>query len=184
MFVPIDQYHSGGNAATFRNHNQDYDWALAQYLGAGVAAFYRGAVPFWDETSRASCLKWVGFYKKHRGTIIQPVVHLRRADMQGWDGFLHVNPRRWTTPGQSADPLAQREVGLAMIFNPTQSVLSTTIALPLYYTGLTTEADIEVDENGKPARYSLDRSFFAYVKLSMLPRSVHTIVIRTPDTDR
>ena len=30
--------------------------------------------------------------KAHRATLIQPVVHLRRPDMQGWDGWLHVNP--------------------------------------------------------------------------------------------
>ena len=28
----------------------------------------------------------------HIATLIQPVVHLRRPDMQGWDGWLHVNP--------------------------------------------------------------------------------------------
>ena len=66
MFVPLVVYHSGqstplcqlhdcpafhgrhasgGKAAMFEplsEHLREYEWALAQYLGAGVAACYRG----------------------------------------------------------------------------------------------------------------------------------------------
>ena len=36
--------------------------------------------------------KWVSWYKAHRATLIHPIVHIRRADMQSWDGWLHINP--------------------------------------------------------------------------------------------
>jgi hypothetical protein len=44
-FVPLVDYHGGGAAAAFEplsDNIVDYEWALAQYLGAGVAACYRG----------------------------------------------------------------------------------------------------------------------------------------------
>ena len=64
-----------------------YEWALAQYLGAGTAACYRGG-QLWDNETKAGqeikgvLKKWVSFYKDHRATLTQPVVHLRRPDMQ------------------------------------------------------------------------------------------------------
>ena len=91
MFVPIGDYHAGGDAAAFQDHPEEFEWALAQYLGAGTAACYRGA-ELWNNATeagkkiKASTEKWVRFYKNHRETLIQPVVHLRRADMQDWDG--------------------------------------------------------------------------------------------------
>jgi hypothetical protein len=36
MFVPLVDYHSGGDAAKFEplaEHQIEYEWALAQYLG-------------------------------------------------------------------------------------------------------------------------------------------------------
>jgi len=45
MFVPLVDYHGGGDAAAFEplsEHLQEYEWALAQYLGYGTAACYRG----------------------------------------------------------------------------------------------------------------------------------------------
>ena len=46
MFLPIVQYHAGADVASFAplsEHLLAYEWGLAQYLGAGVAACYRGA---------------------------------------------------------------------------------------------------------------------------------------------
>lgn len=177
--------HNRGSEATFKGHNDAYEWALAQYLGAGVASCYRGDVPFWDEESQAIVTKWIAFYKRHRATLIQPIVHLRRPSMQTWDGWLHVNPHRWTTRAQQAeaDPAkraaAAAEVAVAMIFNPTSNTIATTIWLPLYYTGLTSSAQIVVDEDagGKPTTVSLDRNFGAAVSITMAPSSIHTIAV-------
>ena len=82
MFVPLVPYHAGGAAAAFAGHPQDYEWALAQYLGAGVAACYRGAAVYDSPAARAAVVKWVAFYKRHRAVLIQPVVHLKRPTLQ------------------------------------------------------------------------------------------------------
>ena len=64
MFVPIGDYHAGGDAASFQNHPEEFEYALAQYLGAGTAACYRGA-ELWDPTTasgsaiKQSLQKWV-----------------------------------------------------------------------------------------------------------------------------
>ena len=175
--------------------------------------------------TQAIYTKWVTFYKAHRGTIIQPVVHLRRPDMQGWDGFLHVNPfsvgeTTPLTPGASVSqsrfqecvPRAAgvllelcdvdglhigflyvsphclslpdtvcvcQEVGVAMLFNPTDQQLSLTIALPLYYTGLTTSALVSVDGDAL-ITMQLQRDYSIWIKMVMPPKSIHTVVINAP----
>ncbi len=42
---------------------QEYEWGLAQYLGAGVAACYRGLRIYDTEETKALVKKWVHFYK-------------------------------------------------------------------------------------------------------------------------
>ena len=86
MFVPIVVYHGGGNAAMFEpleQHLLEYEWALAQYLGYGVAACYRGDVLYDGPNSEALVKKWVTFYKDYRDIINSDIVHVKRPDMQG-----------------------------------------------------------------------------------------------------
>lgn len=172
-FVPIIDYHAGGPAATFDNHALAFDWALAQYLGAGTAACYRGP-HLWDNTTAQGAvikqllLKWVNFYKAHRQTLIQPVVHLRRPDLQSWDGWLHVNPFSSTA-----------DVGVALLFNPTRSTLNVDLRLPLYYTGLVDDALITINDR-TPQLLHLNRDFSVHLNFTALPRSIHTIVVQRP----
>jgi hypothetical protein len=173
MFVPIADYHAGGAAATFGGDIAAYEFAVAQYLGAGVAACYRGSLPYSSPAEQAMLTKWIGFYKAHRGTLIQPIVHVRRPDMQGWDGWLHVNP--FELGG------VPNEVGLAVLFNPTDTTLqSQHIHLPLYYTGLNDTAMLVINGQGGTVPVTLSRGFGVVVTLTMAPRSVHTIVINRP----
>ena len=172
MFVPIIDYHGGGGAASFAplsEHLQEYEWALAQYLGAGVAACYRGNILYDTNATRDVVSKWVTFYKAHRQTLIQPIIHLRRPTMQSWDGWLHVNPYGYGSSGGM-------EVGVALIFNPTDFSLNVSIALPLYYTGLTDKVLLSVND-GPFDSYVLDRGYNALMSLSMPPRSIHTVVV-------
>ena len=86
MFVPIVDYHGGGAAAMFEpleTNLVDYEWALAQYLGYGVAACYRGNVLYDGPNSKAVVTKWVSFYKRYRDILISDIIHVRRPDMQG-----------------------------------------------------------------------------------------------------
>eukprot|EP00746_Dinoflagellata_sp_MGD_P020930 gnl/MRDRNA2_/MRDRNA2_14879_c0_seq1.p1 gnl/MRDRNA2_/MRDRNA2_14879_c0~~gnl/MRDRNA2_/MRDRNA2_14879_c0_seq1.p1 ORF type:complete len:566 (-),score=92.93 gnl/MRDRNA2_/MRDRNA2_14879_c0_seq1:71-1666(-) len=172
MFVPLDVYHAGGAAATFAGHNNEYEWALAQYLGAGTAACYRGAKLYEDETPsgenmKARLKKWVGFYKKYRQVLIQPVVHIRRPDMQSWDGWMHVHP--------SADST----VGVAMIFNPTDTTLSEEIFLNMYYTGLDETVLVSVD-SGPQTSVKIGRDYGVSIPLKMAATTIHTIVFNRP----
>ena len=40
-----------------------------------------------DDATKAMVTKWIGWYKRHRATLIHPIVHIRRATMQSWDGW-------------------------------------------------------------------------------------------------
>mmetsp|Transcript_8891 Transcript_8891/g.24626 ORF Transcript_8891/g.24626 Transcript_8891/m.24626 type:complete len:911 (-) Transcript_8891:186-2918(-) len=179
MFLPLSEYHAGGDAATFQNHPQELEWAVAQYLGAGTAAAYRGERVYDESTEtgqkiKAVFQKWIGFYNRHRQVLIQPVVHLQRPTMQGWDGWFHVHPA------------GDVDVGLALIFNPTNRHFEQeAVVLPLYYTGLKDSAQVVVNEVGErpraPYKDHLHRDHSIAVVLDMAPKSIHTIVVKRTD---
>lgn len=172
FFVPLVQYHAGGSAATFFDHLEEFEWALAQYLGAGVAACYRGNKLYDSPQGQALVAKWVGVYKSHRNTLIQPIVRLRRADMQGWDGFLHVNPLRygWNGTGPA-------EIGFAMLFNPTDASLTESIYLPLYYCGADDKVLVSIND-GPTAAMAVARDYSVVLpNLAMPPRSIFRVAI-------
>ncbi len=78
--------HPGGSAAEFEplsKHLLEYEWALAQYLGYGVAACYRGPMLYDTIETKAVVQKWVGFHKTYRDILTSDIVHVRRPDMQG-----------------------------------------------------------------------------------------------------
>lgn len=86
MFVPLVQYHGGGAVAMFEplsQHLKEYEWALAQYFGYGVAPCYRGYELYDGPESEALVKKWVGFFNRYRDILISDIVHIRRPDMQG-----------------------------------------------------------------------------------------------------
>jgi hypothetical protein len=173
MFVPLSQYHSGGDLATFGNHPVELDWAVSQYLGAGTAACYRGPIVYNESAVEGELIKsvWkrrIDFYKVHRETLIQPIVHLRRPTMDSWDGFLHVHP------------LGKQEVGLAMIFNPTDQFLEMAdVVIPLYYASLTT--DVIVTVNDEPSfSMTLERDYTIQLDLDLPPKSIHSIGFERP----
>jgi hypothetical protein len=96
--------------------------ALAMHFGAGVAACYRGPGLYDDPASKALVTKWVAWFRKHQAILTSDIIHLRRPDGQGIDGFIHSNP-------------VLPEPGLAMFFNPTAFAANLTLAVPLYYSG-------------------------------------------------
>ena len=144
--------HAGGDAAAFGGDPAAYEFAVAQYLGAGVAACYRGSRPYSMPAEKAMLTKWIGFYKAHRGSLIQPIVHIRRADMQSWDGWLHVNPYAYGGAEEGAEEGA--EVGVAMLFNPTMKAMQARVSVPLYYTGLDTTATVSQGTKGDGSKSS------------------------------
>ncbi|CAF1288987.1 unnamed protein product [Didymodactylos carnosus] len=168
MFVPLTVYHGGGDAAQFEplvEHLTEYEWALAQYLGAGVAACYRGYRLYDSNDTRLLVKKWVDFYKKYRQILISDVIHVRRADMQSVDSFMHVNP------------YLNDIKGLAMVFNPTSESINTILTLPLYYTGLIDVAHVSEQEN-EWKTYTLARNYDIYIPVSLQPLGITWFLIK------
>ncbi len=167
MFVPLVQYHGGGAAATIeplREHLADYEQHLANNLGYGAQACYRGPRLYDSPETKAAVIRWVSWFKKYRDILESDVVHVRRADGRNLDAVLHVNP---------ALPIK----GLAMIYNPTEEALEQEIVLPLYYTGLDDTALVS-ESDAKPIRLKLDREYRIRIRPRVPPRSNTWFVIR------
>ena len=167
MFVPLVQYHGGGAEATLEpleEHLAEYGQHLAQNLGSGVQACYRGPRLFDSEKTKAVVKRWVDFYKVHRAILDSDIVHVRRPDGRDIDAILHVNPQL-------------PEKGLAMIYNPLDRALKRTVTLPLYYTGLTETARVRLgDAPAKP--YRLDRAYNIAVPVEIPARGMVYLMIQ------
>ncbi len=147
-FVPLTKYQGGGPEAVLEplsEHLNDYEQLMMQYYGAGVQACYRGPRLYDTETTKQMVAKTIQWYKKYRNILNADMIQLRRADGRDWDGWMHVNPA-----------LAQK--GLMLLFNPTQQAITRTIALPLYYTGLSKTAVVK-DAKGVSKTYTLNRDY-------------------------
>jgi hypothetical protein len=161
MFVPLVQYHGGGEAAILEplaEHLDAYEAHLAQNFLAGVQACYRGTRLYDAETTKAVVKKWVSFYKAHRAILDSDIIHVRRPDGRDLDGILHVNP------GLDVK-------GLAAVFNPTDHEIARDWTLPLYYAGLTDKAMVR-EKDGPGREYRLDRFFKISVPVRLAPRSL------------
>lgn len=169
MFVPLVEYHGGGAAATLEplsEHRDAYGAHLAQNFGSGVQACYRGPRLFDTPETKAVVQQWVRFYKEHRQILDSDILHIRRADGRRPDCLLHVNP-------------AARERALAVVFNPLDRPVETTLRLPLYYAGLTDSAMVRHEE-GNPERVPLDREYRAAVPVVLPPHGMTWLVFENP----
>ncbi len=161
MFLPLIPYHAGGQAAEFEplsDHKVEYEWALAQYLGAGVAACYRGYRPYDSDTTKAIVKKWISFFKRYRDILTSNIIHVRRADMQSIDSYMHVNP-------------ALKYKALVMVFNPTNYHIYFNLTLPLYYSGLIDKVSIAQQESS-PITYTLDRHYEVEIPIDLTPLGI------------
>ncbi|MBM3237681.1 alpha-galactosidase [Candidatus Poribacteria bacterium] len=166
MFVPLVEYHGGGAAATFEplsEHLQEYEWHLAQNFGSGVIACYRGPRLYDTEETKAVVKKWVDFYKKYRIILDSDIIHIRRPDGKDIDCIMHVNSQT-------------KERALAMVYNPTDREITTTLKLPLYYAGLTDKAMIR-EQEGEAREYKLDREYNVYVPVNMRAKTITWFVV-------
>jgi len=115
MFIPLVDYHAGGSAAAFEPLSQNYvDFAFAvkQYFLLGILPCWRGYEIFDSNATQALVTKYVSIYKTHRDIITSDLIHIRRADLLGWDAMMHVNPN---LPNGSVK-------GFLVVFNPTEQV--------------------------------------------------------------
>ena len=169
MFVPLTEYHGGGAAATIeplREHLPDYETHLANTLGAGVQACWRGPRLYDSEETKALVKKWVTWFKQHRAILESDIIHARRPDGRDIDYLLHVNPK-----------LAER--AFAMIHNPLETAVDREVTLPLYYSGLSGSARIRIEDG--PARdYALDARGRALVPVRIPAQSRTWLVAEKP----
>lgn len=164
MLVPlVSHMRSDALDSPLSANLKTYELYLAQYLGAGVQACWRGPRLYDTEETKALVKKWVGFYKQYRLILESDVIHVRRPDYQDVDCILHVNPQ-----------LAPK--GLAMVFNPLDRPVKRTLQLPLYYTGLKETARIR-EQEGPSAEYQLDRQYGVKLPIDMPAQSVTWFVI-------
>jgi hypothetical protein len=166
MFVPLTQYHGGGQAATIeplKDHLAHYELMMASNLGAGVQACYRGPRLYDADETKDLVKKWVGWYKKHRRILESDIIHLRRADGKDLDYWLHVDP-------------AGREKGLLMVFNPLDRRVSKKINVPLYYTGLDQTASIREME-AEPKQVQLARDYSVSLDIDLIAQGITWFVI-------
>lgn len=144
-FVPLTRYQGGGPEAVLEplnEHLKEYEQLMVQYYGAGVQACYRGPRLYDTEVTKAMVSKTISWYKQYRDILNAPIVHLRRADGRDWDGWMHVSS-------------GLKDRAFVLLFNPTSDVITRTLSLPLYYTGLKGKAMV-MDQKGLVGQRTLD----------------------------
>jgi hypothetical protein len=157
-FVPLVRYQGGGPEAVLEplsEHLKDYEQLMMQYYGAGVQACYRGPRLYDTEKTRQSVIGVINWYKKYRDILNSDLIHLRRADGRNWDGWLHVNP-------------ALKQKGLMMLFNPTEKLIRTEIAVPVYYTGLYSSVKVR-EKEGALNTYQVSRDYKILLPVTLQP---------------
>lgn len=167
MFVPLVQYHGGGEAATIeplKEHLDHYGQRLANLFGAGVQAFYRGPRLYDAPETKALVQKWVNFYKSHREVLDADIIHLRRPDGRDWDGILHVNP-------------TGEEKGLLMLYNPLDKKITREIIVPVYYTGLHDKLALE-DHHGKTQIVDISRDYEIIIDAEIPAKGCRYFIIK------
>jgi hypothetical protein len=165
-FVPLVQYQGGGPAATLEplaEHLDAYEAHLVQNFGFGVQACYRGTRLYDSEATKALVVKWVDWYKKYREILNSDLIHLRRPDGRHLDAILHVHP-------------ALSAKGFLLVFNPTDREIAETLALPLYYTGLSGTARIRGGE-GQARTFPLDQDGKAALPVKVSARGFVWFVV-------
>lgn len=165
-FVPLTQYHGGGAEATMEplnDHLVDYENHMMQNYGSGVQACYRGPRLYDTPKTKTVVKKVIDWYKKYRDILNSDIVHLRRPSGKDWDGFLHVNPKL-------------KEKGLAMLFNPTDQVMTRNVKLPLYYTGLSDIAKVRI-KDVEAITVTLERDYSININIEIPANSYTWLVI-------
>ncbi len=166
MFVPLTEYHGGGAAATIEpldEHLDHYERMLSSNMALGVQSAYRGPRLYDTDRTRRMVKQWVDWYKQHRDILESDIIHGRRADGQDIDWMLHVNPNL-------------QEKGMLVVFNPLDRAIEKTLRIPLYYTGLETEASIS-HEGHDTSSYGLSRDYHVELRVQVPAQGMTWYVI-------
>ena len=116
------------------------------------------------EETKELVIRKIANYKEYRDILNADIIHLRRPDGRDWDGILHVDP--------------QLDIkGYALLYNPTGEVLERTIRLPLYYTGLTNTAQVQIGDR-TATELELERDFSVEIQVHIPAHGYQNILIR------
>lgn len=167
MFVPLTEYHGGGEAATIEPldaHLDHYERMLVSNLAFGVQACYRGPRLYDTDRTRDMVRNWVTWYKEHRDILESDLVHGRRADGRDLDWMLHVNPKLDTK-------------GMLVVFNPLDKPAARTLTVNLYYTGLKEQAIVS-GESKAGTILPINRNYMAAIPVQVPARGFAWYEIR------
>ena len=167
MFVPLTEYHGGGEAATIEpldEHLDHYERMLSQNMALGVQAAYRGPRLYDTDRTREMVIKWVDWYKEYRDILESDLIHGRRADGRDVDWMLHVNP-------------ALEDKGMLVVFNPLDEPVIRKLKIPLYYTGLTETARV-YKEGSSGVEMRLERDYSVEIEVEVPAGGMSWYVIR------
>ncbi|TKG96982.1 hypothetical protein EYV94_00720 [Puteibacter caeruleilacunae] len=165
-FIPLTQYHGGGAAATIEPLNEHlvhYEMMLVSNIGLGLQSVLRGPRLYDTDKTKQMVSRVTKWFKKYRNILESDLLHLRRADGRDIDYMMHVNPDL-------------KEKGFLLVFNPTDNVIRKKITVPLYYTGLTDNANIREQEN-KAKSYKLNRAYEVEIEVEVQPNWYNWFVI-------
>jgi len=167
MFVPLVQYHGGGQAATIeplKDHLPHYGQRLANLFAAGVQACYRGPQLYDAPETKALVTKWVDFYKANRQILDGDIIHVRRPDGRDYDAILHVDPAGDTK-------------GMLVVYNPLNQDIKRGINVNLYYTGLKDRAMVQQQDQSERT-LSINRDYSAVFKVNIPAKGMTWFTIR------
>ena len=165
-FIPLAQYHGGGAAATIEplhKHLNHYEMMLVSNLGMGIQSALRGPRLYDTEETKAMVKRVVTWYKRYRDILESDIIHLRRADGRDIDCMMHVNQEL-------------KEKGFLLVFNPTDNTIKKKITIPLYYTGLSENANVREKENNSRT-YQLNRDYEIEMEVEVGPNWYNWYVI-------
>ncbi len=166
MFVPLTEYHGGGEAATIEpldEHLDHYERMMMSNLALGVQACYRGPRLFDTARTKDMVQRSVAWFKEYRDILESDLVHGRRADGRDVDWMLHVNP-------------GLEHKGMLVVFNPLTEGVTRTLKPNLYYTGLADTATVR-QERGAPQEYTLNRDYTIDIKVTVPAEGFTWLVI-------
>lgn len=130
-----------------------YERMFFTLLSSGAQVWVRGHRLYDGPRSKAMLARWMDWYRKYDEVIHGDIIHLKRPDGRSLDYYLHVNP-------------AGKEKGMLLVFNPLDQAVTTTLDLPLYYTGLSGKVTIR-EQEGPPRSLVLDGRSSARLEVSV-----------------
>lgn len=160
-FVPLTQYHGGGEAATIeplKKHLKTYGAFLETNLGYGVQACYRGTRLFDSPETLHVVQHWVKWFKAHRDILQSDVIHLGRPTGASLDAVLHVNPNL-------------KECGFLMVFNSTPNHQRKTFDIPTAYFDRAESLTV-TDQDGKTLQLKVLANGSVQIPANLEPDSI------------